>query len=425
MRAKITIGCFLTLLTLFFITVVILPKDEKAAVLENRTLQEFPELTAETLFSGQFTSQFESYLSDNVGFRSVWTDLSARFEDSKGIHTFGKLVQTTGDLGVGQTTENQLLVIEDRVMEVYQKDPQMQKKYVDMVNYYAESLPEDINLYNMLIPTQIAFMEEYSGLGDDEIESINQFYSSYLPRVKTIDVSDTLREQFLDGKYVYFRTDHHWTTLGAYYAYQTMADAMDMPKLDLGDFWIGDEAPFLGHLYTQSKTPRLQEHADTIYYYVNDMNNIPVDPVTYSYIPGQRVEYEGKMFCPEEGARYELFLAGDHPFIEIDSASENDRTLLLIKDSYSNALLPWLTCGYNQILVVDARTFDQTIDDLLQQYDVDDVLIANYIMGTNFEDYIDLCTDIYEARPVSSDEEQADESAEDHSLENDTPQENE
>ena len=91
-----------------------------------------------------------------------------------------------------------------------------------------------------------------------------------------------------------------------------------------------------------------------------------------------------------------MFLAGDHPFIEINTHCKNNRTLLLLKDSYSNAMIPWLACGFQQILVIDPRTFDQKVVDILAQYPVTDMLITNYIMGTNFIDYIELCKNIFE-----------------------------
>ena len=117
--------------------------------------------------------------------------------------------------------------------------------------------------------------------------------------------------------------------------------------------------------------------------------------MTYSYIPGEEFLYHGKMFDPGQGTSYTMFLGGDQPYIEIDSQSPNDRTLLMIKDSYSNALLPWLTCAYNKIIVIDARTFDQSITKVLNTTPIDDFLITNYIMGTNFRDYIKMCMDIY------------------------------
>ena len=86
---------------------------------------------------------------------------------------------------------------------------------------------------------------------------------------------------------------------------------------------------------------------------------------------------------------------GDQPYIEIDSNSPNKKTLVMLKDSYSNALIPWLTCAYSKIIVVDARTFDQSITKILNTTPVDDFLITNYILGTNFRDYIKLCHDIY------------------------------
>ena len=95
------------------------------------------------------------------------------------------------------------------------------------------------------------------------------------------------------------------------------------------------------------------------------------------------------------GASYNMFLGGDQPYIEIDSNSPNKKTLVMLKDSYSNALIPWLTCAYSKIIVVDARTFDQSITKILNTTPVDDFLITNYILGTNFRDYIKLCHDIY------------------------------
>ena len=246
----------------------------------------------------------------------------------------------------------------------------------------------------MLIPTQIDFIPHLKGLGDSERESIEYFYDFMDIRYQPIDIYDTLKAH--QDEYIYFRTDHHWTTLGAYYAYNKLAEVMEVPQADINNFQEGKQENFLGHLYAQAKTPSLKQYADTIYYYKNEQNDLPMTPVTYSYHPGERLEYDGKIFCPEEGPKYELFLAGDHPFIEINTHCKNNRTLLLLKDSYSNAMIPWLACGFQQILVIDPRTFDQKVVDILAQYPVTDMLITNYIMGTNFIDYIELCKNIFE-----------------------------
>ncbi|MEG2381392.1 MAG: DHHW family protein [Oscillospiraceae bacterium] len=396
MRHKFTIAVFISLLIVFFTLVVIFPKDENSSKNENRKLADFPDFNTSSLVSGKFMKEFETYLSDNVGFRSVFTKVSANYESLKGFNSFGKLVNTTGDLGTGNTTSNQLLVLDDKVMEVYRADKKVRENYISMINDYANFLPDNINFYNILFPTQIDFLDFYNTIGDSEKESIDYFYNSYSERVKNINVYDTLKDNYDKGEYVYFRTDHHWTTLGAYYTYEEMAKHLDMPRLNIDDFIEDKQNNFLGHLYTQAKNPSLAKNPDTIFYYKNFTNDIPIHPISYTYKPGERIEYNGKMFCPELGADYKLFLAGDHPFIEINSDSPNDRTLLIIKDSYSNALIPWLTCGYNQVLVIDARTFDRKISDILTEYEVDDFIIANYIFGTNFQDYVDLCNNIKE-----------------------------
>ncbi len=395
MRSKVTVISFILLLFIFFSLIVFLPKDEKASVLENRALREMPTLSRENIFSGIFSSEFEDYLSDNVAFRSIFTDLSSKYDTFKGIERYGKIVQTSGDLGVGETTKGQLLVIDSSVMEIYNKDEKARENYISMLDFYAKNLPENTNLYSMLIPTRIAF-NKYN-VGDDEIESINYIYKNSDKRIKNINLVDTLNKHYKNNEYIFFNTDHHWTALGAFYAYNKIADDISLPELNIEDFWVGKQSNFLGHLYAQAKTPSLKNASDNIFYYINDINNIEMKPVTYSYKGkmGERFEYDGKIFCPEKGPSYELFLAGDHPFIEINSACENKRTLLLIKDSYSNALIPWLVCGYNQVLVVDARTFDRKIEDILKEYKVDDIIIENYIMATNFNDFTNLLKEIY------------------------------
>lgn len=394
-RRFITTVFFAVFLIAAFIVVVILPKDESSAAQENRNLASMPEFSLNSLVSGEFMSDFETYLSDNVGFRSVFTAVSSEYKSRKGINEFGKVVDTNGDMGTGSTTKSQLLVTDDRVMEIYHVDNEARSEYIDMVNFYAEKLPKEISLYSMIMPTQVDFMPFYSTVGDNQRDSINYFYDKFNERVKNINVYDTLKEHFDNNEYVYFRTDHHWTQLGAYYAYRKMSDDMGFAALDINEFEKNKIENFTGYLFGQAQAPYLSEHKDEIEYYKNALNDIEFKAVTYSYIPGEEFDYTGKMFDTSKGSSYTMFLGGDQPYIEINSAAENGKTLVMLKDSYSNALLPWLTCSYSKIIVIDARTFDQTITNLLNTTPVDDFLITNYIMGTNFRDYIKMCRDIY------------------------------
>lgn len=394
-RRLITVILFIAFLAAAFTVVVILEKDENSAKQENRNLAEFPQFSFSRLVSGEFMTEFETYLSDNVGFRSVFTDISAAYKGNKGINSYGKVVDTKGDLGTGTSTQSRLLVTDDRVMEVYRIDEDARREYIDMVNFYADKLPEGINLYSMIMPTQIDFMPFYNTVGDSQRDSINYFYSCFNSRVKNIDVYDTLKEHFDNNEYVYFRTDHHWTQLGAYYAYRKMGENMGFNPLPIEGFTKGEVKDFTGYLFGQAEAPYLAEHKDTIEYYKNEINDIEFKAVTYSYIPGQQFDYRGKMFDLSKGQSYTMFLGGDQPYIEIETACPTARTLVMLKDSYSNALLPWLACSYNKIVVIDARTYDQSITKLLNTVPINDFLITNYIMGTNFRDYIKMCREIY------------------------------
>ena len=394
-RRVLTVIVFILFMIAGFVTVVILPKDDSAAEKENRNLASMPAVSLSSIRSGEFASDFETFLSDNVGYRSTFTDISAEYKNKKGINSFGKIVESNSDLGTGNTNVGRLLVTDDRVMEIYTADKTAQDEYIDMVDFYAKRLPESINLYSMIMPTQIDFMPFYSTVGDSEREAIDYLYDNFNDRVTNINVYDSLKAHFENSEYVYFRTDHHWTQLGAYYAYHQMGEAMDFPALYLDEFEENKVEDFTGYLYSQAQAPYLYDHRDTIEYYKNDVNDIAFDCVTYSYIPGEAFPYTGKIFDLSKGTTYTMFMGGDQPYIEINSDGLTDRTLVMLKDSYSNALIPWLTCSYSKIIVIDARTFDQTITDILDSTPVDDFLITNYILGTNFRDYIEMCKDIY------------------------------
>lgn len=394
-RRIITLVLFIVFLLSVFVTVVILPKDESSVAKENRNLATFPEVTWNSIATAKFPTEFEKYLSDNVGYRSVFTGIAGDYKNSTGINKFGKIVESQGDLGTGTTTKSQLLVTDNKVMEIYRANRKAQDEYIDMVNSYAKKMPKTINMYSMIMPTQIDFLSFYNTVSDSEKENIDYFYDNFDERVKGINVYETLNEQYNNGEYVYFRTDHHWTSLGAYYAYNKMSEDMNFMPMNIENFEKFEVPDFKGYLFSQAQSSGLENHKDVIEYYKNDINDIFFDAVTYSVHGTEPFIYTGKVFNPELGAIYTLFMGGDQPYIEINSNSPNEKTLMILKDSYSNALIPWLICSYNKVIVIDARTFDQTISKVLDATPIDDFLITNYILGTNFTDYIDLCNKIY------------------------------
>ena len=110
-----------------------------------------------------------------------------------------------------------------------------------------------------------------------------------------------------------------------------------------------------------------------------------------AYENGAFLDYEKKIYSlPSPGAlpTYSLFMGGDHPFARIDTDVENGKCALIIKDSYANAMIPFLTSHYETILVIDPRNFYGTVTELCGEYEIDDVIVINYVFTSTFPDFI-------------------------------------
>ncbi len=377
---------FCCILAAFFVIAVLLPKDLTAMEKENRELKEMPAFNAQTVLSGSFSKDFEDYLADNVGYRSFFMDISAKIENLKGIKTeSGKIVSANKDLGTGNQGENQLLVLPDRVMEVYKKDETAQQQYVDMLNLYAQNLPESVRMFSMLVPTQIEFYEKQS-VADSEKETIDFIYQNVDDRVQTVNVYDALKAH--KEEYIYFRTDHHWTQRGAFYGYNAFLETAFGKTETLSSYKMQSRDGFLGYLYNQANDVSLQKAADTIEWFEKGEN---VTVQARALEDGKYVDYTAKMYSippMTEKPKYNIFMGGDHQFAKLQTANKNGKTLLVVKDSYANALIPLLTADYETILVIDPRSYYGTVSQLIQEYNVDDCLFINYVFTTTFPDFI-------------------------------------
>lgn len=377
---------FCLLLATFVVIGVLTPKDMTAAEEENRELAAMPALTRETVFSGSFSQDFENYLADNVGYRSFFMDAATRIESLKGIKTkSGRIVTTTKDLGTGAQGDNYLLVLPDRVMEVYKQDDAARNAYINALNLYAETLPTHTRIFSMLIPTQIEFHQGKT-TSDSEKKTIDYIYENMNNRIISVPVYDVLKSH--KDEYIYFRTDHHWTQLGAFYGYTAFAETAFSQTPQLSEYKKNHRDGFLGYLYNQAKDPSLEKHADTIEWYEKGEN---LTFTAKAMTNGELVTYSSRLFAipqPQEAPKYGIFMGGDHQFAEIQTQNKNGKTLLVMKDSYANTLLPFLTEQYETLLVIDPRNFYSTVTALSEEYKIDDVLFVNYVFTTTFSDFV-------------------------------------
>ena len=376
MREKATSFIFVVLLVLFFVLAVIIPKDDLASVMENRPLASAPAFNISAIKAGSFQDDFEKYLSDNIGFRSRFITAGTLLEKIKGVNIIK--TKMPKDQVITYPWGTQLVLSRGRIMEVYDKLPDVLAHYVNVLNKYSAEFADDHNMYVMLAPTQLEFdTTEYHDLADSQKESIDEIYAQLI-NYTTVNVYDKLAAH--SNEYIYFRTDHHWTQRGAYYGYCALSEAKGISPLSLEDMTANKYSGFLGYLFNQANVQEYKQFADEIEYFDFD-KNYPIT-IKEKNADGQIVSYQNKMYRLPEGtsANYGLFMGGDFSFIEMDTDVKNGETALIIKDSYANALIPLLANNYEKILVIDPRSYYGTVEQLTLDYDIDDIIFINYAL---------------------------------------------
>lgn len=382
-------------------TILWMPADEESVASENRAIATMPPHDVHSLMDGTFTNNFENYLGDNLGYRSFFTYMSGKISARKGFTSdLGKLVTVNKDVGTGTTQKASLLIAEERVMEVFNDNGT--EAYSDMLDYFGEHVDKRINLYSMVVPTQLEFKDPvYANVQDSQRNAISRIYNNMPKRIVGVDVYDTLKEHI--NEYIYFRTDHHWTARGAFYAYTKLLEVLKENDPDHAEQYKPvtiEEFPehkverFFGNISKQANSPELYPEADTVEWFdINERGHISV--MNESIENGALYTYETPMFAKEQKS-YRLFLAGDNPFTVLTNNFNPDgRTIVIVRDSYCNAFAPWLINNYKRVILVDPRSYEGNMRDILDKYKPDDMLVMNYIFTTTFADYCEEAINLF------------------------------
>lgn len=263
-------------------------------------------------------------------------------------------------------------------------------RYIRMTNNAAASLADkDVRLVSAPIPTSIGIMvekeyqEKLHCAPQDEI--IDYMHAGMDDSVIKVDMYQTLVDH--NDEYIYFRTDHHWTARGAYYAYAEICTALGYEPAPLDSYEEWDMGEFIGSLYGSAAHPsKLQK------------DNV------YAYIPQGDIEFlicqDGKngfdwplltdMSNKEANTKYMTFLAGDHALsIATNNSLPDAPNCVVIKDSYGNPVIPFLTQNYNKVYVIDYRKYRVlSLAEFVEKYEIDDVIFMNNLTaaqaaGTN------------------------------------------
>lgn len=365
------------------------------SVLENRVLKERPHLTGQALISGEFFRDYENYYAYTFIFREKLVGLSRGLKTWRGLPTKdGATIvthqganvyqQDTSTSGTDDKSKNiqvqgRVLVVEDRGMEIHSYNPEAGRLYAECINEFASKV-KDVQVYSMLVPTQIEFVEDlkYRKLSYPQKATIDQVNAAFCPQVQPINVYDILQKHAKE--YIYFRTDHHWTALGAYYAYTKFIEAGGENPVPLESYLTDQVEGFLGTTYSTTLSEKLKSNPDKVIYYE------PFTPYEYQvyYDDNQPIRQEIiDLEQTKNKNKYGLFLGGDNPWAKITTDNHNKKKILVIKDSYGNAFVPFLLPHYIEIYVLDPREFEQNIYSFVREKDIDEVLFLNYVLVTD------------------------------------------
>ncbi len=412
------------------ILLVVVKRESGMTEHDNRELAVFPELTAESWFDGSFTSGVTDYYTDTIPYREDLVSFSSKFSKLFGLN-FGsdRVVQhgnvgdvekeeftgsstttskveiftgtTTTTSGGSQTTpsvttpsgsvatlpvedddgrlSNGILIVGSgknvRALEGYGGSFSYGKDYAKFVNQYKKDLGQYVNVYSMCIPTAFAYycpsnMRDNYG---DQLDNINNI-RSHLDGVIDIDVYSVLQGR--TNEYIYSRTDHHWQPIAAYYAAQAFANTAQVDYKDISTYEKVVEEDFLGTLYAYSDyDAELKKYPDSFTYYKPSNNdNLEVTYYDTDFKNGQRSRLFFKAY--QKINLYSSFLGTDKQIAEIKTDCKNGRTLVIFKDSFGNALVPFLTGSFENIYVVDLRYFTPNAIEFCKNVGATDVLFA-------------------------------------------------
>ena len=354
----------ISILGIFFMN--IFSKDKNFSEEENRMLAKKPKFSIDRLLEGRYTEKYEKYVEDQFVFRNSWIG-----------------VKSTVDKLLGRKEENGVFLSKDGYLIEDFKKPEEKnlEETIKAMNNFNEKY-KGINQYALIAPNAVSVLKDKlpkNAPVEDQKAYIEKLKSSLNSNIKFIDTYNTLESH--KDEYIYYRTDHHWTTLGAYYAFLDAVKEMGLtPKDNYYDIeTVTDE--FYGTLYSKSGFKGISP--DSIEVYIPKDEN---DQVLVSY--EEEKKKSGSIYNSEklkEKDKYEVFLEGNHPLVKINTLVNNNKKLLLIKDSYANSFVQFLTPYFNEIVIVDPRYYYGDIDKLISEEGITDLLYL-YNANTFFSD---------------------------------------
>ena len=369
---------------------------------EKRELTDFPEFTLESFLSGEYTNQIALWYSDTYPLREPMIEANGAMQSLHGIReeqvigggdaddiptdTPADIVFNPTDDGKGESVQGMYLN-GDTAYQLYFFNQQNSDSYVSLINDFAASVDGKARVYDMIVPLhyQIALsadtVKKYNA--SDCAEAIEYMYSNLSEKVTPIDTLPQLISH--NDEYLYFRTDHHWTARGAYYAYVAFCQEKGTSPTSLKDYKRLQFNGFLGTLYANANQPTdMRNNPDYVEAFVpNGINEEKVYDSNGQLIGEYAIVYT-KADKYDAGNKYLTFIAGDQPLIEIHNPNIKDgSSIVVVKESYGNAFVPFLVDSYEYVYVIDYRAWSGSLADFVVENGIDEVLFLNVVSNTS------------------------------------------
>lgn len=394
--------------------------------LEKRDLATFPVYTHQKLADGSFTAAISQWFSDSEPYRDRFMALSMMVKDRMRLSRGGDndvslhldvAPMEQAALPNEQPAENDpeaanrdiaeiasreadapakiasrgIVVAGSapnaRAMVVYGGEPSGGKAWAEAVNTYKEKLGSSVQVYAMVIPTPIEYYcpEKVKSHTKKQLPTIRNIYSLLSDSVHAVDAYTVLGRHA--DEEIYLRTDHHWTPLGAYYAAKKFAETARVPFPGLDGYTRRVNPGFVGSMFGYSKDIAVKNSPEDFVYFVPRDSSYTTNYISYQLdkdfkITGKTGPHKGRYFFNAKGANsYSMFMGGDAKITHIATSVANGRRLLIIKDSFGNAIPSFLFSSFEDIHVVDHRYFTLNLADYIRRNNITDVLLVNNIFN--------------------------------------------
>lgn len=350
--------------------------DAKTSSMENRSLQQFPTISLSSINDGQFFKDVNNWYSDQFVGRDQWIQLKYLISKMTGVKKIDDVY-----LGKGALIEDTSAVNEEQ-----------KERNIQAINQFCTKSGKAS--YFLLAPNAVSVQSDKLpsfATPLDQNAQIDDYLSKLDASIQKVDVRDSFKEH--KNEYLYYKTDHHWTSLGSYYAYQALSSSMDLGQTEISDYHVYPvSTDFKGTLSGKVGSAFMEDQID-IYVPKENSEYIMTDETSRD---SSRSIYSMDALHTKD--QYTVFLSGNTGRISLEMDNDSDRHLLLIKDSYANSMIQFLIPHFRTIDIIDPRYYFEDVSKLLDSQLITDILFL-YNSNTLMQD-----TSIADCLNVSAEE---------------------